>query len=813
MDTVAVAKVAVASAAYAIDKPYDYLIPDSLRDKVGLGVRVTVSFGRGNRSSEGIVLAITEESRSPKLKPISAVLDEEALLGPAQIRLAFWLRERYFCTLFDAVRVLLPAGLWYKLREEYSLTVPREEALELAENSRESRVLETVTANGGRAELSALKLACGDGVGPTLKALEERGILKKETVADRRVSDKLTTRVSLAVPPEEALGAVERKRKSAPQRYEVVKLLCAVGSALISDIRYFTGASMATIKSLEKSGLISMDPEEVLRVPHMGPASAGSICLSAEQQEAYDQIISMTEKDAPGCALLYGVTGSGKTAVYIRLLEEIVRRGRRGMLLVPEIALTPQMMTKFSGHFGDRVVMLHSGLSMGERYDQFKRIKRGEVDLVLGTRSAIFAPLENIGLIILDEEQEGSYQSENPPRYHARDVAKYLCAQNDAVLVLGSATPSVSSTYFAQHGIYEKAVLRTRYNQQPLPRVLIADMRDEVRMGNSGLLSSTLRRELAENLERGEQTILFLNRRGSSRLLLCGECGEVPECPRCSVPLTYHSANGRLMCHYCGHSERAPSLCPSCGGIMKQVGAGTQKVEEELHALFPEAEVLRMDADTVSGNHEQLLRRFETKNIPILLGTQMVAKGLDFENVTLVGVLAADLGLYVDSYRASERTFSLLTQVVGRAGRGSKDGRAVIQTFTPDNEVITAAAAQDYNSFYAGELPIRKSRRYPPFADIFTLTVSGPQEGAVLRAASELKAGLAQALPQGGEVELLGPAPAPILKVNDRYRYRLFWVGRNDHPTRELLAYYIRAFYQRKEDRGMSLVVDSNGEE
>ncbi|MBR2131000.1 MAG: primosomal protein N', partial [Oscillospiraceae bacterium] len=510
----------------------------------------------------------------------------------------------------------------------------------------------------------------------------------------------------------------------------------------------------------------------------------------------------------------YGVTGSGKTAVYLELLKEVVRRGKRGMILVPEIALTPQMMTKFTAYFGNRVVMLHSSLQMTERYDQWKRIRRGEVDVVLGTRSAIFAPLDNLGMIIVDEEHEDSYQSENSPRYHVRDVAKFLCTQHNAVLVLGSATPSVETTWQAQRGNYQKMILRSRYNQQPLPRVLIADLRDEVRRGNQGNISEPLRCELEKNIRRGEQSILFLNRRGNSRMLLCGECGTAPECPRCSVPLTYHSANGRLMCHYCGHSERVRDVCDACGGLMKYIGAGTQKVEEELHQLFPDVELLRMDADTVSGNHEQLLHRFEKEKIPILLGTQMVAKGLDFENVTLVGVLSADLGLYMDHYRAAERTFSLLTQVVGRAGRGSKDGRAVIQTFTPDNEVIGSAARQDYNSFYAEEIRIRRARRYPPFADIFTLTISGENEGAVLHSAVQLKDGMREALSsptvEGLQPELLGPAPAPVLKVNNRYRYRIFWVGQNNHATREILAYYIRAFHQKKENRGMNLFVDCN---
>ena len=814
MDRITVARVAVAAATYSIDKPYDYLVPESLAERAAIGVRVTVPFGRGNRTSEGVILGLDHESRREELKAITSVLDDESILGPQQIKLALWLRERYFCTLYDAVKILLPTGLFYRIREIYTLAVDREQALNCGENTAECRVLETLVAHGGCAELDTIKTACGGEVVPTLRVLSERGIITAETQAKQRVHDKKVKRVNLAVSGEEAMALVEPKKRSAPLRYEVVRLLAAIGSGLSSDICYFTGASMQTIRGLEKSGLITITEEESFRVPKIEETDAAEIILTDEQQSVYDGIAANLDEEKPTCTLLYGVTGSGKTAVYIQLLKEVVRRGKRGMILVPEIALTPQMMTKFSAHFGNKVVMLHSGLQLTERYDQWKRIRRGEVDVVLGTRSAVFAPLDQIGMIIVDEEHEDSYQSENSPRYHARDVAKFLCTQHNSVLVLGSATPSVETTWQAQRGNYRKAILRTRFNRQPLPRVLIADMRNEVRAGNNGCISELLRRELAENIQRGEQSILFLNRRGNSRMLLCGECGTVPECPRCSVPLTYHSANGRLMCHYCGHSERMWETCDECGGIMKYVGTGTQKVEDELRELFPDVEVLRMDADTVSGNHEQLLERFEKKKIPILLGTQMVAKGLDFENVTLVGVLSADLGLYMDNYRAAERTFSLLTQVVGRAGRGSKDGRAVIQTFTPDNEVITSAANQDYNAFYAGEIKIRRARRYPPFADVFTLTISGVEEGAVLRAAAQLKDGMRQALsyPTAAnlQTELLGPASAPILKVNNRYRYRIFWVGRNDHATREILAYYIRAFHQKKENRGMNLFVDCN---
>ena len=818
MPLVTIARVAVAAATYMFDKPYDYVIPKALEGKVVPGVRVTAPFGRGNRCSEALVLSTYEGERSADLKVIDAVLDDAPVLGQGEMRLAFWLRERYFCTIYDAVKTILPAGLWYRVRETYHIVggIPTDEAEALLGRKQRARAAyDAITAAGGQAELERLKESCGEEVTAALHELVRLGLVTSETTALRKLSDKTVKRVSLAVAPEEAMEVAQAKQRSAPLRSEVLRLLCAIGSGLSSDICYFTGASAATLRGLCKAGLIEMEPEEQYRVPRRTACEAAEpIRLSEEQQAAFDGILALTGSGQPACALLYGVTGSGKTLVYIRLLQEVVKAGKTGMILVPEIALTPQMMEKFTAYFGDKVAMLHSSLRLTERYDQWKRIRRGEVQVVLGTRSAVFAPLHDLGMIILDEEQEGSYQSEQIPRYHARDVAKYRCSESKAVLLLGSATPTVETAYYAKTGRYHAFSLRQRYNARPLPEVIIADLRQELRNGNGGAISGILSEHLRQNIERGEQSILFLNRRGNSRMLLCGECGAVPECPRCSVPMTYHSANGRLMCHYCGHSERAEESCDLCGGKMKHVGVGTQKVEDELHALFPGVEVLRMDADTAAGGHEKLLSRFVKEKIPILLGTQMVAKGLDFENVTLVGVLAADLSLYLDSFRAAERTFSLLTQVVGRAGRGEKAGRAVIQTYTPDNEVIVAAARQDYGGFYRSELRLRQLRRYPPFADVFTLTVSGTEEGAVLRAAAHLrdgmKTGLSYPTLSNLSVEIVGPAPAPVLKVNNRYRYRVLWIGKNDHQTREILAHYLKAFYSQKENRGLSLFIDCN---
>ena len=816
METADMVKVAVSAAPYSIDKPYSYLVPESLAAAAVPGVRVMVPFGRGNKESEGLILARVQEPKLPGSKALRQVLDPEPVLDKAGIDLALWMRGRYFCTVFEAVKTILPAGLWYGLREIWSLAMEPETARSAAVGIPGAwQVLDLLEKQGGKADIRVLRDVLDDGAEKPLKAMKKAEILTCETDAKRKIADKSHRMVELAVNTEDAYALTEPKRRSAPARYEVVNFLATAGRTPAAEVSYYTGASARTLKTMEKAGLIAFSEEEELRVPSLDDVEPGpEIVLNEEQQRAFEEILGRVQAAKPSVTLLHGVTGSGKTQVYLRLVQETLALGKTAMVLVPEIVLTPQMMRKFSSYFGSRVAMLHSSLKMTERYDQWKRIRRGEVDVVLGTRSALFAPLKNLGLIIMDEEQEGSYQSENVPRYDAREVAKYLCVREKAALVFGSATPTVETAWAAEQGNYQKALLRRRYNENALPEVLIADLRQEILNGNPGLISTPLRQELEKNLAAGEQSILFLNRRGSSRMLLCGECGYVPQCPRCSTAMTYHSANGRLMCHYCGHSEPAADTCPECGGWMKHVGAGTQKVEEELRELFPEAGILRMDADTTAGGHEEILQTFERERVPILLGTQMVAKGLDFENVTLVGVLSADISLYVDNYRAAERTFSLLTQVVGRAGRGGKTGRAVIQTYTPGNDVIRCAARQDYDAFYESEIRMRRLRRYPPFVDLFTVTVSGTEEGRVLRAAVSVRETLRQLCRRpelaAGEPEVLGPAPAPVVKVNNRFRYRCTLVGKNDKATREMLAWLQKDFAKDSANRGMNLFVDHN---
>lgn len=812
-----VARISVSKALYAIDKPYSYLIPPELEHTLRPGMRVLVPFGNGNRGCDGIVLSVGEEPSSGiTLKAILSCLDEKPVLDQKGLQLALWMRERYFCTVYDCVKAMLPAGLYFSLRDRVMLKPD----LDVAWAKRTvqatrggSMLLELLENWGGSGDMEQIRSAFGTkDPNPAIKALVDQGIAVLETSTQRGVGDKTEKIAVLAIPAEEAMAIVEPKKKTAPLRYSVTQMLCALGAAGAKELCYFTGASMQTVKSLEKSGVLVLEKQEVFRRPKAAdvPPELPPV-LNEEQQTAFEGLGVLLEEEKPNAALLYGVTGSGKTSVYIRLIQKALDAGKSALVLVPEIVLTPQLLRIFTAQFGKQIAVLHSSLRTGERYDEWKRARSGEAKVVIGTRSAVFAPIHDLGLIILDEEQEPSYKSENTPRYHARDVAKYRCVQHNALLVLGSATPSVETMYQAKTGAIGLFTLKKRYNQKALPQVIVTDMKDELRRGNTESLSGTLIRELEANLDRGEQSILFLNRRGASRMVSCGECGEVPECLNCSVSLTYHSANNRLMCHHCGHSQPLPGSCPKCGGLLNFIGTGTQKVQEELQERFPWVEVMRMDTDTVSAAHphEELLDRFRKKKIPILVGTQMVAKGLDFENVTLVGVVAPDLSLYVDDFRAAERTFSLLTQVIGRAGRGEKQGRAVIQTYTPEHDVIRCAAVQDYDAFYEAEIQLRRLRRYPPFTDVIRITASGRSEGEVLRICSRIRKGMERELERlGGNWQLLGPASGSIARINNRYRYHLTLVGPINREIRCLVAAMLCAAHSDKENHGVSVYAD-----
>ena len=810
-----IARVAVSAALYAIDKPYSYVAPPELG--VRPGMRVLVPFGRGNRMSEGVVLQL-DTGEETKLKCVERCLDDEPVLSERQLRLAAFIRERYFCTFYEAARAILPAGLWFKATDTYTVVSDRDWRAAAAKNETALAVMQAIEDRGGSAGLPTLREQFPDETAlmNALRFLLGRRLITSGMDMAQRVGAKTEKIVSLNVPAEEAMAFAQKKSRGAPLQKSVLELLCTVGSGACKEVCYLTGASMATLRRLSELGYVALSEREVFRTAVTTPDRLLTPPeLSAEQQAAYEGLLAQMHAEKPGVALLYGVTGSGKTAVYIRLIDQALQEGRGAMLLVPEIALTPQLLGKLSSHFGKQVAVLHSSLRVGERYDEWRRIQSGAARVVVGTRSAVFAPVRELGVILVDEEQEHTYKSENAPRYHAREIAIYRGVQERALVVLGSATPSIESMYQAREGVYTLYTMKNRYNGRALPQVEMADMKQELRSGNPASLSRALEERLRENILHDRQSILFLNRRGNSRCLICVECGEAPTCPRCSVSLTYHSVNRRLMCHYCGYSHPLPQRCPQCGGPLKPVGAGTQKIEEELHYFFPDTAVLRMDADTVtaSNNHEAILSRFQRERIPILLGTQMVAKGLDFENVTLVGVVDADMSLYVDNFRAAETTFSLITQVVGRAGRGAASGTALIQTMTPEHPVLQLAARQDYDGFYDLEIRIRTLRGFPPLRDIFLLTFTGLHEEQVMQAAIRFRDALQNDLSADAQLAdalLLGPAPAPVARVNYTYRYRLTLMCKNSRPLRQLLAWRLRSFFSDKNNRGVSAFADVN---
>ena len=805
--------VAVSAATYAIDKLYDYSIPEPLIPAVKVGCRVLVPFGRGNKKVEGMVLVLRPEAYSAqRLKPVTEVLDEEPVLDATQIKLGIWLREHLYCTFFDCLRLMLPSGLWFQRKETYTLVQqpvlplaqPLQEIMDLFSEDVPERTVEEIR-----------RFTNGRCTGVMLSQLEAEGYLLYHSNIKQKTLDKTERILSLAIDPAEAMQKASRART--PAQMDVVSLLSDGCSMSQKEVLYMTGISESALRGMVRKGILEQNSIETLRVPDYSmieqiPAPV----LSNEQEQAYQGIRQLLDSGKPEAALLFGVTGSGKTQIYIKLIDDVLAQGRSAIMLVPEIGLTPQFIRLFVGRFGDTVSVLHSALSAGERYDSWKKIRSGRARVVIGTRSAVFAPVRDLGLIVLDEEQDSAYKSEQSPRYHARDVAKRRVQQEHAVLVLGSATPSIESYYGAQQGRYPMFTLRERYQGAALPQVTIADIRGESRAGWTYTIGQTLYEALQENLERGEQSILFLNRRGNSRVIGCSMCGWVPECPSCSTTLTYHSVSGRAMCHFCGASIEISGLCPVCySPHLFTECPGTQKVEEELHTILPKARVLRMDADTTSkkGSHHHLLEIFAKGRADILLGTQMVAKGLDFDHVTLVGVLDADQSLFAQDYRAKERTFSLITQVVGRAGRRGKQGRAIIQTYNPDHPVLLCAARQDYEQFYADEIESRQALLMPPVEQMLMLTGTGENESDVLAALLRLKQRILS-LMEGQfsdfHYPVLGPSPASVVRVMGRYRYHLILRCPDNKRRRQLISGVLIEFSKDNKNRGVSLFADLN---
>ena len=740
--------VAVSNATFHFDKLYTYAVMPDQQDTVRLGSMVLVPFGRGSRARMGVVLACDAEPESAKLKFLFDVAPASACLTPELLRLVHFLKERTFCTYYEAVKAVIPYGAQYKstVAEDGVTPVLQKQLVRHTENAYKLVGTLSPKPRPTAKQLAAVALLAGGE--RTLSALEEKGI-------SRAVLDNL----------------------------------CAKGVLECSKVN----------KSIDLYSSIPLKNEPIL--------------LTEEQQAAYNALLPGLEDAAPHSALLYGVTGSGKTLVFLKLIEHCLQLGRRALVLVPEISLTPQMILRLKSQFGKRVAVQHSALNHTERLLQWQMIQDGGADIVVGTRSAIFSPLENIGLVIIDEEQEHTYRSESAPRYSAHEVARQRAAENGALLLLASATPSTESYYAAQHGRTQLVRLTKRYGGNPLPKVQIVDMRAELASGNPREISLAMEDAIRHNLEAGKQTILLLNRRGYQTVAQCEDCREVLKCQKCSVPMVYHKSAHKLLCHYCGSQlDPPPARCPACGGKLQYRGFGTQKAEEELAKLFPEARVLRMDQDTTAAKdaHEKLLAKFARHEYDIMVGTQMVAKGLDFEDVTLVGVLGIDSLLFAQGFRAYETVFSLVTQVVGRSGRAKDPGFAIIQTTDPDNPVLNLAAAQDYDAFFEQEIAYRKLGLYPPFCGLCVVGFAGPKESEVARASARFAALLGRQAAKQPDLPLrvLGPTPGSIEKINDSYRYKLTVKCRNDRRFRDLIRETLTLYEQEKLPGKATVVVD-----
>ncbi len=808
-----VARVAVEKAVYSFDTEFSYLVPTHLSKACVAGVRVLVPFGRGNKKRQAIVTAVesAENAESTeKLKSIAAVLDAEPVLSQDMIDVARFMKEHCFCTLYDAAKTMLPAGINYKVTTVYGAARLETEVADDLEGDR-LRIYNYLLSRRKAVRKEKLLDDFGLETDELLEKMVSEGLLHKSDEAFRRIGDAVAKMVA------PVLGAEASSEKLTDRQREIFELILMSGAVSIKDIRYFTGASTSVIESLRQKGLVYLYDEEVFRIDSReADEKPESLTLSDEQQSACDNLLSEYMDKKPHVSLLFGVTGSGKTSVFIKLIERIISDGRGIIVMVPEISLTPQFVAQFSRRFGDKIAVFHSALSLGERLDEYKRVKKGLAQIVIGTRSAVFAPFEDVGLIIMDEEQENSYKSESSPRYHAREIAMYRCAQHGALLVLSSATPSIETYYYAKKGRYSLNTLSRRYGRAVLPEVITADMRLELQNGNASGFSEVLLQNLEYNLEHGRQSILLLNRRGHNTFVTCSMCSEPLTCPNCSISLTYHSKNNRLMCHYCGYSAPYMSECPSCHShALRFGGTGTQKAEKDISELFPEARILRMDTDAISArsSYEKMITAFSNGEYDILVGTQMVAKGLDFPNVTLVGVLNADLMLYADDYRSYERSFSLLTQVVGRSGRGEDKGLAVIQSFTPDNLIISMAAKQDYDAFFNTEISVREAMLYPPFADICLVGFVGENQALTLKGANEfLREFTSRASRNYPKLPLriLGPSPALVVRVSNKYRYKLIIKCKNNREFRRLLSDTLIEFGGKREFSSVTAYADMN---
>lgn len=807
-----VAGVALEKAVYNFDKIFEYIVPSQLQSIQLTGCRVVVPFGRSNSKRQAMVMYTKEmQIDFSKYKELLSVLDTSPVLTEEMLGLVYFMKNRYYCTMYDCIRAMLPAGINYKIDTLYSINDEFEYNAEFLDETQQQIYCYLSRRKKSVSESEIIKELGLTADSTVLYEMYMLGVLCKQEGASRKIGDKMQKMIRIA---DESTGV-----KLTPKQAEAYEVLNSIFAVSVKELCYFSGCTQAVADALVKKGVAEYFEEEVYRIPSVYKStekSVNDIKLTLEQQMAYDDLITRYKSGKGQVSLLYGVTGSGKTSVFMRLIDVSVKDNKGVIVMVPEISLTPQLINLFKGRYGHNVAVFHSGLSLGERLDEWKRVKKGYAKIAVGTRSAVFAPFDDIGLIIMDEEQEYTYKSESSPRFHAREIAKYRCNKHNCLLLLASATPSVESFYNCQKGRYSINKLTTRYGNSRLPKVIMADMNLESQRGNNSGISSVLLSAVEKNLEKGRQSIILLNRRGHNTFVSCQKCNEVISCPNCSISLTYHSDNNRLMCHYCGHSEPLQQECPVCHSMgLRFSGLGTQKAEQTLMDAFPNAKILRLDADSTMAkfSHEKKLNDFAEGKYDIMIGTQMVAKGLNFPKVTLVGVLSADQMLYSDDYRSYERAFSLLTQVVGRSGRGDLEGRAIIQTFTPENPTILLAAKQDYDSFYRNEILLRKAMLYPPFSDICMVGFVGDNEDKTQQSAKEFTKMLIDKANKeypNMPLRVIGYSPAAINKINNKFRYKCVMKFRNSSDFRKMLSQLLIAYGKDRRFSSVTAYVDIN---
>lgn len=801
-----VAKVIVDVPTMQTDQPFTYLVPENLNEQLAVGMRVEVPFGNGNRHVQGFVLAIEPmaatvlDETNVQLKELVAVLDLKPVLNTEMLALADYMKEKTFAFKITCLQTMLPSVMRADYQKYIYLTD------ELSEELQDQLFY-------GLEEIS-WDQAQERGLLPQLMALRKQQKVDIRYEVTTRNKVKMVRFIQAAKEFEQLEEIRLGLRKGAKKKEQLLYYLQRLGTEKVTAVKEMKelGFSTALLNEAAKNGWLTFIEKEAYRDPFANQTfeKTTALSLNAEQQVAVETILQSVQEQQSQTYLLEGITGSGKTEVYLQVIAEVLNQGKTAIMLVPEISLTPQMVQRFKSRFGEHVAVMHSGLSQGEKYDEWRKIERGEAEVVVGARSAIFAPIENIGVIIIDEEHEASYKQEETPRYHARDLAIWRSEYHHCPVVLGSATPSLESRARAQKNVYQRLRLTQRANQAAtLPTIDVVDMRQEVENGNVSSFSMSLQEKLQERLEKNEQSVLLLNRRGYSSFVMCRDCGYVLPCPNCDISLTLHMDSKTMKCHYCGHEERIPYRCPNCGqDKIRYYGTGTQKVEEELQTLLPDSRILRMDVDTTrrKGAHEKILRTFGEGQADILLGTQMIAKGLDFPNVTLVGVLNADTALNLPDFRSSERIFQLLTQVSGRAGRAEKPGEVIIQSFNPEHYAIQLAKAQDYEDFYTKEMYIRHRGDYPPYYFTVQITASHPEENEAAKQMFQIATKLKQGL--SPQAILLGPTPNAIMRVNNRYFYQVI-IKYKQEPMLQPLLKEILTDTQRATARGLKLSIDA----